>query len=62
MKAGTKVTVRCIGRLDGVLQETATIARTMPNMIPLPEGYIPVRFDADGARLLVHREKIKLAA
>lgn len=55
MKFGTKVTVKnAMGKT-----EPATIARTLRSMIPLPAGYVPIQFDIDGARLLVHEEYIK---
>lgn len=57
MKAGTKVTVTFI-RPGGNVQEAATIGRVTKAMLPMPEGYLPVRFAADGALLLVHRQYI----
>ena len=53
MKAGTKVTVTFI-RPEGDAKEAATIARMTKHMLPMPAGYMPVRFKADGALLLVH--------
>lgn len=37
--------------------EVATLARVTRQMLPLPIGYVPVRF-SDGARLLVHTSRI----
>lgn len=54
MKAGTKITVTWTftGRT-----ESATVARTTNDMLPLPAGYVPVRF-AQGV-VLVHSSIIK---
>lgn len=41
--------------MDGTAwRQPAKVARTMPYMLPMPPGYVPVRFESDGARLLVH--------
>ena len=57
MKAGTKVTVTFI-RPEGDVKEAATIGRVTKAMLPMPAGYVPVRFAADGALLLVHTQYI----
>ena len=57
MKAGTKVTVTFI-RPEGDAKEAATIGRVTKAMLPMPAGYLPVRFVADGAMLLVHKQYI----
>lgn len=56
MKAGTKITVTWTftGRV-----ESATVARTTKDMLPLPADYVPVRF-AQGV-VLVHSSIIKVA-
>lgn len=56
MRAGTKITVRFI-RPEGDVTESATVTRTMKDMLPMPVGYVPVRF-ANGGRLLVHTSQI----
>lgn len=57
MRAGQRIIVTFPGRLHSPAQERAMVARTTPAMLPLPDGYIPVRF-SDGARLLVHQSYI----
>jgi len=59
MKAGTRITVTFI-RPQGDVQERAKVARTMRYMLPMPAGYVPVRFDS--GVLLVHVSAIKEAA
>lgn len=58
MKAGQRIVVAFPARLHGPKEEGAKVARTTPAMLPLPPGYVPVRFD-DGARLLVHQQYIR---
>ena len=57
MKAGTKVTVTFI-RPEGDAKEAATIGRVTKAMLPMPAGYVPVRFVADGALVLIHQQYI----
>lgn len=57
MKAGQRIEVR-IYPLSGPALEPAKVARVTKDMLPLPAGFVPVRFDADGARLLVHVSNI----
>lgn len=57
MRAGQRIVVIFPFRREGPKQERAIVARTTPVMLPLPDGYIPVRF-SDGARLLVHESYI----
>ena len=38
--------------------EAATVLRVSKAMQPMPAGYLPVRFVADGAVLLVHESRI----
>ena len=59
MKPGTKITVTFI-RPEGDVQESASVARTTAAMLPLPAGYVPVRFTT--GVLLVHSTYIKAAA
>ena len=56
MKAGTQVTVTFI-RPEGDAKESATIGRVTKAMMPMPAGYVPVRF-ADGGLLLIHSQYI----
>jgi hypothetical protein len=58
MKAGTKIIVTFPARLDGVTQERATVARVTKDMLPLPAGYVPVRFEGDSGTILVHSQYI----
>lgn len=55
MKPGTNVQVHT-GYLNdgGKKYERATVTRITRSMQPLPRGYVPVQFEADGAKLLVH--------
>lgn len=41
--------------------EPARVMRRTKVMGELPKGFVPVRFDADGARLLVHENGIRAA-
>jgi len=59
MKAGTRITVTFI-RPQGDVQERAKVARTMRYMLPMPAGYVPVRFDS--GVLLVHVSAIRVQA
>ena len=59
MKAGTQITVTFI-RPEGDVQEPAKVARTQGYMRPVPDGYVPVRFDS--GVLLVHVSAIQEAA
>ena len=61
LKAGTKVVVTFI-RPEGNVSECATVRRVSPSMLPLPPGYVPVRFALDSATLLVHSTYITEAA
>lgn len=56
-KPGTRIEV--LGSaLDGrQTREPARIVRTTAEMRPLPPGYLPVRFDADGAVSLIHSSR-----
>lgn len=60
MKAGTNVNVKFI-RPEGDVTEQATVCRVTAMMLPLPAGYLPVRFAADGAVALVHASYITAA-
>lgn len=62
MKAGTRITVQ-VGPslLTGKFEhEPAKVARTMPHMLPMTPGYVPVRFP-DGSRVLIHESAIRVA-
>jgi hypothetical protein len=59
MRAGTKIEVQYFDMQGRGGWEAAKIARTMPNMLPLPDGYHPVRF-ADGGSLLVHASRFRI--
>ena len=57
--AGTQVNVKKYSwNLTQDTQEPAKVIRTSKAMQPLPAGYFPVRFDADGAVLLVHQSRL----
>lgn len=56
MKAGEAIKVNWV-RPEGDFAEPATVASTTKAMLPLPVGYVPVRF-ADGGVLLVHGSRI----
>jgi hypothetical protein len=60
MRAGTKIAVKFI-RPEGDVKESATIARVTKAMLPMPAGYVAVRF-ADGGVLLVHAQYISATA
>jgi hypothetical protein len=55
-RTGASITVNWI-RPEGVFSEPATVARTTKHMLPLPVGYVPVRF-SDGGVLLVHDSRL----
>ena len=59
MKAGTRVVVTFIRPEPGVYQELATVCRVVRKDMPLPPGYIRIRFDGDKAAGLVHVSYIK---
>jgi hypothetical protein len=48
-------------RPEGDVTESAKLARVTKNMLPLPTGYVPVRFAYSGV-LLVHSSAVKVAA
>ena len=54
--AGRPITITWT-RPEGDVTEAAKIARATKTMLPLPIGYVPVRF-ADGGVLLVHASRI----
>ena len=59
MKPGAKVLVTSIQR-QGKVQEPATVCRVTRAMLPLPAGYVPVRFSAGGAVVLAPSSCIAL--
>lgn len=60
MRAGAKIIVTFI-RPEGDVKESAAIARVTKAMLPMPTGYVPVKF-SDGGVLLVHSRHISAAA
>ena len=60
IKSGTPVQVEFVGLEGGLRYERATVARRIAAILPIPAGFVPIRF-ADGARLLVHVSAIKAA-
>ena len=58
LKAGTSVTVTFV-RPEGDHAESATIRRPTAAMLPLPAGYVPVRF-ANGSTALVSAALVSL--
>jgi hypothetical protein len=62
MHTGTRVEVRET-TLDGIKWYPAKIARwtrAMGSREYLPEGYEPVRYDSDGAVLMIHRSCFRI--
>jgi len=58
LKTGSAVEIEFVGADGAARYERATIARTMAYMLPLPAGFVPIRF-SDGARMLAHESVIK---
>ena len=58
MKVGTKIVVTFM-RPEGDVTELAIVARVTKQMLPLPAGYMPVRFQQ--GVLLVHLSRISAA-
>lgn len=46
-------------RPEGDVTEAAKLARVTRDMLPLPAGYVPVRF-ADGGVLLIHSSSVEV--
>ncbi len=59
LKPGTRIQVRGFDEAIRETWEDAKIARTMPDMLPMPAGYRPVRFASDGV-LLVHESGMRV--
>lgn len=59
MKAGSKIIVTW-RRPEGDVTELATVGRVTKAMLPLPAGYVPVRFPQ--GVLLVHASAIREVA
>jgi hypothetical protein len=57
MKTGSHVLIKGSAVNGTAVCERATVCRTTHAMLPLPAGYVPVRF-ADGARLLCYASNI----
>lgn len=63
MKAGTRIEVQGFDLNNGKACESGKIARwtkAMGNRDRLPAGFHPVRFDADGAVLMVHESGFRV--
>ena len=60
MKTGTRIEVSGITTEWQETWEPARITRKMAYMHPIPEGYHPVKFAADGARLMVHETNFRV--
>jgi hypothetical protein len=60
MKVGAQVLIKGSNASGAATVEAATVCRTTKAMLPMPAGYVPVRF-ADGARLLAHESRMVLA-
>ena len=61
MKAGTQITVKGFDMEGDEFRECAKVARTTKDMLPMPQGYVPVLF-ADGSKMLVPSERIATLA
>ena len=53
MKKGKVVITEAWGP-DGVLYERGVVQEAKAHMLPIPHGYVPVKFDIDQSVLLVH--------
>ncbi len=60
IKTGMRIEVRGFGLDNQERWESARIGRVQKFMLPMPVGYHPVTFDADGARLLVHESGFRI--
>ena len=62
LKTGTRVRIETLSgaTFERGWAETGRIGRWHPGYTPdkRPEGYYPVTFDSDGARMLVHRDRL----
>lgn len=58
MKAGSKVYVKFINVDGSEGREPATVAITTREMLPMPAGYVPVRFHDGGATALIPSDRI----
>jgi len=63
MKTGTRVRILSFvgAQCERDWSETGRIGRWHPNWSDKsvrPDGYFPVTFDSDGARMLVHRDRL----
>lgn len=61
MKAGTEIKVIGFDMRCEEIFEAAKVAPVTRAMRPVPSGYMPVRFDADGELLMVHESRIVAA-
>ena len=60
MKPGTRVRILMLvgPKFERDWSQTGRVCRVMSYMKPLPEGYQPVRYDSDGAVLLIHSSNL----
>lgn len=61
MKAGTRIEVKNFDMNMRPVYERATIAKTQKYMLPLMDGYYPVRFD-DSSCFLVHESRFRVVS
>lgn len=61
MKTGTQIEVAGINLAGERTWEAAKIIRTTRRMLPLPQGFHPVRF-ASGGCLLVHKDGFRVVS
>lgn len=62
MKAGTRIEVTGWDDEMQPVYEAAKIAKVTKAMTPLPNGYFPVKFERDGARLLIHESRFRVTS
>jgi len=59
-KVGTRIEIKAFGLDSQPRWEAARIARTQRCMLPLPNGYVPIKYDIDGAVLLCHESGFRV--
>jgi hypothetical protein len=60
MKPGTRVEVRGFDQLNNERWEAAKIGRWLYQSVDRPDGFQPVTFYADGAKLLIHESRLRV--
>jgi hypothetical protein len=60
MKAGTRIEIRGWDPANHEVWEAATIGRVQKFMLPLLDGYHPITFTADGAKVLCHESGFRV--